>query len=224
MLDPVKTVGQSLGLAFTSLIVSQISLGVYRHVGQFLKTKKSSTKSCLIVTCSWVVHTPDPSDPETYFLAQNGRGEAQHKPVRWCAAIYGVPSQLKWQQAQGWQSTHLSSTSTYTSIYFPRASQIITKGLERNFLELYPTTDLLAMIQQSTHTDIYENKVPLYFKTTSWNRALLEKSRVTQLIKNSPHPPPFMEPQGSLSCSQESTTGPYAEPHESSPHLQTLFI
>jgi hypothetical protein len=32
-----------------------------------------------------------------------------------------------------------------------------------------------------------------------------------------------MEPEGSLLCSQESTTNPYPEPDESSPHISTLF-
>jgi hypothetical protein len=32
-----------------------------------------------------------------------------------------------------------------------------------------------------------------------------------------------MEPEGSLSCSQEPTTCPYPEPNESNPHPQTLF-
>jgi hypothetical protein len=33
----------------------------------------------------------------------------------------------------------------------------------------------------------------------------------------------FIEPEGSLSCSQEPATGPYPEPNESVPHLPTLF-
>jgi hypothetical protein len=35
--------------------------------------------------------------------------------------------------------------------------------------------------------------------------------------------PPFMEPEGLLLCLQESTTRPYREPDECSPHLPTLF-
>jgi hypothetical protein len=34
---------------------------------------------------------------------------------------------------------------------------------------------------------------------------------------------PFIEPEGSLSCSRQPPTGPYPEPDESSPHLPTLF-
>jgi len=35
--------------------------------------------------------------------------------------------------------------------------------------------------------------------------------------------PPFMEPEGSLQCSQQPTTGPCSEPDESSPDPPTLF-
>jgi len=33
-----------------------------------------------------------------------------------------------------------------------------------------------------------------------------------------------MESEGSLPCSQELTTDPYPESHESTPHLPTLFL
>jgi hypothetical protein len=32
-----------------------------------------------------------------------------------------------------------------------------------------------------------------------------------------------MEPEGLLSCSQEPASGPYSEPHESSPNHRNLF-
>jgi hypothetical protein len=33
-----------------------------------------------------------------------------------------------------------------------------------------------------------------------------------------------MKPEGSLSCSQELTTGPYPDLDEPNPHLQTLYV
>jgi len=35
--------------------------------------------------------------------------------------------------------------------------------------------------------------------------------------------PPGVKPKGSVPCSQDPATGPYAQPNESSPHLPSLF-
>jgi hypothetical protein len=52
---------------------------------------------------------------------------------------------------------------------------------------------------------------------TPWYKALFEKLIVTQLVKK--YPVFFMEPEGSLPCSQKPDIGPYPEPAESSsPH------
>jgi len=55
---------------------------------------------------------------------------------------------------------------------------------------------------------------------TPWRTILPEKLMVTQLLKNSL---PFMEPDGSLPCSQHPAASPYRETNESSPHLSVLF-
>jgi hypothetical protein len=57
-------------------------------------------------------------------------------------------------------------------------------------------------------------------RLTIRSRVILWKLIVTQLAKKFP---PFMEPDGSLPCSQQPTAGPYPEPDESSPHLPSLF-
>jgi hypothetical protein len=36
-------------------------------------------------------------------------------------------------------------------------------------------------------------------------------------------PPPFIEPKGSLPCSQQPAIGPYPDPHAVSSQLPTLF-
>jgi hypothetical protein len=54
-----------------------------------------------------------------------------------------------------------------------------------------------------------------------WSQVLLEKPVITQLLRISQY---FMEPEGSLPCTQESTTGPYPEPDECSPYHLILFL
>jgi hypothetical protein len=46
-----------------------------------------------------------------------------------------------------------------------------------------------------------------------WEAQLVEK-----------FPPPFMEHEGSLPCSQGPTTGPYPKPDESTPQFPTPFL
>jgi hypothetical protein len=48
---------------------------------------------------------------------------------------------------------------------------------------------------------------------TPWSWILLEKPPVAQLLRISPN---FMEPKGSLPCSQNPSTGSYSEPDQSS--------
>jgi hypothetical protein len=55
---------------------------------------------------------------------------------------------------------------------------------------------------------------------TSWRWALLEKPPIVQLLKNFQH---FMEPEGSLPCSQEPSTGPYPQPNQSSQYQPILY-
>jgi hypothetical protein len=56
---------------------------------------------------------------------------------------------------------------------------------------------------------------------TPWSRILFEKLIVTQPVKK--YPAFFMEPKGSLACSQKLATGPYPEPAESnSPRIPDI--
>jgi len=56
----------------------------------------------------------------------------------------------------------------------------------------------------------------------SWNTVLLEKLIVTQLVKSSPLY--FMEPESSLPCSQEPSTGTYPDSDESTVTLTSCFF
>jgi hypothetical protein len=57
--------------------------------------------------------------------------------------------------------------------------------------------------------------------THSWSWALLEKLSIGSYSRSSQH---FMEPGGSLPCSQEPSTGPYPEPDQSNPYHPTLSL
>jgi len=45
-----------------------------------------------------------------------------------------------------------------------------------------------------------------------------------QVVTQSRSFPSFMEPEGSLKCSQETAIGTYPEPDESSPQFLILFL
>jgi hypothetical protein len=64
------------------------------------------------------------------------------------------------------------------------------------------------------------------------NRLIIKQKKIYNLMEQSPWEaksqsvtkiPPFMDPEGSLLCSQEPATGPYPEPDEYSPELPTIL-
>jgi hypothetical protein len=57
-------------------------------------------------------------------------------------------------------------------------------------------------------------------KITPVSRVPIEKLIIFQLVKKCP---PFMDPEGSLLCSQGPASGPYLEPDEFSPHPPTIL-
>jgi hypothetical protein len=63
--------------------------------------------------------------------------------------------------------------------------------------------------------------VTIKYAITKWRRVLPEKLIVSWLVKNSHH---FVEPEGSLHCSQEPTTSPCSKPDETIPNPPILFL
>jgi hypothetical protein len=60
--------------------------------------------------------------------------------------------------------------------------------------------------------DMYLLTYLLTHSLTPWRRILFEKRTVTQLVNI--YPASFMEPKGTLPCSQKPATGPYPETAE----------
>jgi len=84
------------------------------------------------------------------------------------------------------------------------------------------------MIRESTMQNfvpvlcnIHVNNEIAHNLQTQWSRVLLEKLIVTQLVRKFPA---FYGPEGSLLCSQDSTTVPYPEADEGRPHIHTVFV
>jgi hypothetical protein len=61
----------------------------------------------------------------------------------------------------------------------------------------------------------------LYWYCSDLYQLLVEKLTLAQVSRNSR---PFMEPEGTLPCSQEPATGPYPEPNEPNLHPHSLFL
>jgi hypothetical protein len=59
--------------------------------------------------------------------------------------------------------------------------------------------------------------------TGSLTHAVEPFLRTRQLCSYSRTSQHFMEPEGSLSCSQEPSTGPYPEPEQSNPYHPSYF-
>jgi hypothetical protein len=62
---------------------------------------------------------------------------------------------------------------------------------------------------------------PKLYKPTMWSRVLHGKLIVSQLVKKFQS---FMEPEGSVPCSQKPTTGHCPEPDKSSPLPPSYFL
>jgi hypothetical protein len=74
----------------------------------------------------------------------------------------------------------------------------------------------------STHDYITDPDIKLYYHSLTHGAEPFVRSRqLCSYSRNSQH---FMEPEYSLPCSQETSTGPYPEPDQFNPYLHFLSL
>jgi hypothetical protein len=135
------------------------------------------------------------------------------------------------------QQMQLLIISTETSVFFVCwAHVLVLPGLMTNriqvrklhtfdtCLEKIKKSPTMRHVRSSTlqsyiwlHTLFYYYSVS---QLTNWSSVYLQKSPVTQKLKNLC----FMEPERSLPCSQEHSIGPYPEPDLSCPYDPILSV
>jgi hypothetical protein len=92
-----------------------------------------------------------------------------------------------------------------------RGFQVLTRGthVQTNMMKIISSCFVIFLVQNIILTYLY-----IYVLTYSRIWALLEEPLILQPLKNFPK---FMKPEVSIPCSQEPSTGPYCEPHQSTP-------